>query len=323
MTCKQHTHTFLLAVLAAFALGQATASAFEQPKVYELKPKDHVVIFGDSTTVAGCKPAGFVQLLIQAVAEQIHDQGVKVSAICKNTRTTSSLLGPEGWILGRKFKTLQDAEHKPTVAIIVLGLNDSKAGPSGVEPYVKRLREAIGLLRDRKQTVILVTPSTWGGLEQTKPYAGACRALAKELECLLIDLYAVHVDHIVANTKDGRLLPSDNPTVDGVHYSEVGDTLTAGAILRALGLEAVWRKYQLQVALNRNCDVTVEPNLSVNEPYEPGAKVTLTCKPKAGMVFKSWAHTNGELIAGTEPAVTVTMDSHQHIKAVVEAATGQ
>lgn len=117
-----------------------------------------------------------------------------------------------------------------------------KAGPGGVEPYTKNLREAVGLLRERKQTVILTTPGTWGGLTQTKPYAEAARVLASELKCPLIDLYAVQSELITAHTKDGNLDPAFNPTVDGVHLSALGQKLWAETILKALGLKPEWQK---------------------------------------------------------------------------------
>ena len=231
---------FIFNLLAMLALGQATLSAFDQPAVQQLQAKDHIVIFGDSTTAGGFGPAGYGQLLTQALGEQLP--GAKLSAICKNTRTTDTLLGPTGWILGDKFETLRKAEPAPTISIIILGLNDSKAGPGGVERYTKNLREAVGLLRERKQTVVLTAPSTWGGLTQTKPYAEAARVLATELKCPLIDLYAVQSELITAHTKDGNLDPAFNPTVDGVHLSALGNKLWAETILKALGLKPEWKK---------------------------------------------------------------------------------
>jgi lysophospholipase L1-like esterase len=318
--------SLLLALLLAFA---GTASAFDQPVVQPLTANDHLVVFGDSTTASGCNPAGYVQLLIQAMNEQVP--GAKVSVICKNTRTTDSLLGPGGWILGQKFfEGLRSSEPAPTISIIVLGLNDSKAGPKGTEKYLSNLREAVGLLRDRKQTVILTTPGTWGGLEQTKPYAEAARALASELKCPLVDLYASQSALISAHTQDGKLDPVFNPTCDGVHLSAVGDTLWAGTILKAFGLKPVWQKYQLRAwvsGINGEIQIDPQPTL-VKVPYDqiakdrpaftPGAKVTLTCKPKEGMVFEKWVNPSGEVVPGGEaPILTITMDRHRHLIAQV------
>ena len=310
----------IVSILAALTLA-GTASAFEQPKAHDFTAKDHLVIFGDSTTAAGSRSAGYVQLLAQAMGEQLP--GARVSAICKNTRATDSLLGPGGWILG-KFDDLRKADPAPTVSLIVLGLNDSKAGAKGVETYVKNLREAVGLLRERQQTVILTTPGTWGGLEQTKPYAAAARALAAELKCPLIDLYAVQSELITAHTKGGKLDPAFNPTCDGVHLSAVGDTLWAGTILKAFGLKPVWQQYQLRTSVSGGGDLVIDPQPTIGKgegakdrpAYAPGTKVTLTCKPKPGMVFDKWIHTSGEVVPGGDtPILTITMDRHQAIAA--------
>ncbi len=45
--------SLLLSLLAVLALGQATLSAFDQPAIQQLQAKDHIVIFGDSTTAEG------------------------------------------------------------------------------------------------------------------------------------------------------------------------------------------------------------------------------------------------------------------------------
>ena len=307
----------LCLALLCCLIGADAVLAFDQPQVYTLKAKDHVVIFGDSTTAEGIRPTGYVELLKQAIGEQIPDQGVKVSAICRNTRATSSLMGPTGWVQ-KDCKSLLNSDQPPTLAIIVLGLNDSKGGPKGVEPYVANLRESVGLLRDMKQTVVLVTPSTWGGLTQTKPYAEACRTLATEMKCLLIDLYAVHADHIVANTKDGKFLPGTKPTWDDVHLSVVGNTLSASAILRAIGLKPVWQKYQLQVSARPvgiayqagKASISVQP---VQPFYAPGTKITLTMQPEAGHAFNRWYTFEQAEIKETTPALTFTIDRHMWI----------
>ena len=53
-------------------------SAFEQPPIYQLKPKDQVLILGDSTTAGGVLVAGYVRLVDQAQHEQRPGQGIVV-----------------------------------------------------------------------------------------------------------------------------------------------------------------------------------------------------------------------------------------------------
>ncbi|MEI8122994.1 MAG: hypothetical protein WCI20_13185 [bacterium] len=70
---------FCLAMLFCLA-GSGVAHAFEQPKVYDLKPKDQVMIIGDSTSTDAYDVAGYVRLVDQAINEQIPEMGVVVRA---------------------------------------------------------------------------------------------------------------------------------------------------------------------------------------------------------------------------------------------------
>jgi len=53
-----HIITFLAMLTLA-----VPASAFEQSKVYDLKPNERVLILGDSTTWDGTSEAGYVRLV--------------------------------------------------------------------------------------------------------------------------------------------------------------------------------------------------------------------------------------------------------------------
>ena len=293
-------HTLLTALLFCFT-GLASASAFEQPQIYQLKPKDTVLVIGDSTTADGLKPAGYVRLVEQALSEQIPDQDVGISGLGYPMKTTAIL---DGQIAN--VKKLLEKGNGPTVVIINLGLNDSKAKEKGVDLFTENLRKAIGELQAMKVAAIICAPTTWGGLTQTKPYAEAARALATETKCLLIDLYAVHADHIVANTKDGKLLPGTDPTRDGTHLNGIGETLSAGAVLQAFGLKPVWKEYQLRTMSRDQGKITIDPDLPF---YEPGAKITLTAIPADGELFKFWSGDH----QGSEAKTTVTMDRHRII----------
>jgi hypothetical protein len=69
-----------------------TAWAFDQPKVYELKTNDQVLILGDSTTADGLLPAGYVPLTDQAQREQRPDLHVKVDGIGYAMSTSADVL---------------------------------------------------------------------------------------------------------------------------------------------------------------------------------------------------------------------------------------
>ena len=292
--------------------GAGTAVAFDQPQVYTLKPKDRIMVFGDSTTVGGVGVAGYVQQISQALKEQLSDKDVTITAICKNTRTTNTLLGKGGWVVGLKDK--QGQPDFPTVGIINLGLNDSKQGVAGVKPFCDNLRQAIALLREMKVDPILCTPTLWCGLTQTKPYGEAARALAAELKVPLIDLYEAYSDHVTRNMRDGKVLPgtglfdTEEPVI-GLHLGVLGETLSARTILQGLGLKPVWQKYQLRLTVAGKGQVTAEPKQPF---YEPRAKVALKFVPEAGSTFKRWFNWEGT-VRETAAQFTLTMDRHHWI----------
>ena len=81
----------ILSLLAALTLA-GTASAYDQPEVYRLKPKDHLLIMGDSTTARGIPVAGFVPLIDQAQREQLPELGAKVSGLGYDMSTSRDLI---------------------------------------------------------------------------------------------------------------------------------------------------------------------------------------------------------------------------------------
>jgi len=304
---------FCLAMLFCLA-GSGTVVAFDQPQVYQLKPKDRVCIMGDSTTVDGFAVGGYAQQVIQALKEQIPDQNIVVNARCRSTRKADSFVG---WV--EELKTKIGASDFPTVVIGNFGLNDSGAGEKGLAPYTDHLRRAVALLREMKVTPILCTPTTCNGLDRTKLYAEAVRTLTAELKVPLIDLYAAHAEQIVKNTIDNKIQPGTSPVRDGTHLTIVGETLSASAFLKAFGLKPVWQKYQLRVGTYKigtrgsaGGKITLEPDQPF---YAPDAKVTLTFLPDPGNTFTRWFNYEGIVITETTTKLTVTMDRHKWIMA--------
>jgi hypothetical protein len=127
--------------------------------------------------------------------------------------------------------------------MINLGLNDSKGGEANVPVYEKWVRQYVEELRGIKMNVILCTPTLWGGLNPTKSYAAAVRRVANEMKCPLIDLNAAHADAFEQKKPLTR---------DGVHLNTAGEVLSASTILRAFGLKAEWKRYQLRISARRN-----------------------------------------------------------------------
>jgi hypothetical protein len=170
-------------------------------------------------------------------------------------------------------------------------------------------------LRERKQTVILTTPTLWCGFDQTKPYAEAARKLAEELKCPLIDLYAAYADYCTSNMKDGKMLPgtglfdTEEPVI-GLHLGVRGNTLSAQTILRALGLKPEWKMYQLCLTVKGKGRIKADPEPTgdrARPAYAPGTKVTLTFTPDAGFKLARWFNFEGT-VKETTPTLTVTTD---------------
>ena len=55
-------------------------AAFDQPKVYDLKPNERILILGDSTTHDGNTVGGYVRLVDQAFQEQAPERKAAIRA---------------------------------------------------------------------------------------------------------------------------------------------------------------------------------------------------------------------------------------------------
>lgn len=309
-----------LLVACVLCVLPGSATAMDQPVIHQLKAGDRVLVLGDSTTADGVQIAGHVRLVDQALQEQAPELKASVSGAGWVAKPSGSLLGKrpnndsnnvenlsEGMI-GRVIQTAIAKGQGPTVVLINLGLNDQRLN-LGTEQYAQNLRAATTHIRALGVTVILCTPTTMRGIAMMEPYAKAVRELATELKCPVIDLHAVHVDHIVAHTRDGKLDPAESPTRDACHLSGVGEGLSARAMLQAFGLKPVWKQYQLraQVGADRGT-LAIDPQLPL---YPPGTEVTLALTVKPGFTFKSWTLD----ATGTELTTKVVMDRHRVISA--------
>jgi len=333
---------FCLAMLFCLA-GAGTVGAFEQPKVYDLKPKDQILILGDSVTADGQCAAGFVRLIDQAQHEQVPELGVVVRAIGAYGEKLPDF--PRGFAY---IVEMTKKPNPPTVAIIALGLNDSGAKEKGLPAFTDQMRKAVTQLREAKLTVILCT--TTGALAGWRLYSDAVRTVATEMKCPLIDLSAVYIDNVIKHcpkkeTQDKiapEFLPGFDPHRDHCHLNMYGETLSASTFLKAFGLKPVWQKYQIRTSVNRKGHrpytgegtIKIEPELPSNGPtpalcgnqtwpleqqaYAPGTKVTLTVLPAAGNTFNRWYTLEEGTLKETSPSLTITIDRHTWIYAEVK-----
>ena len=335
---KQHLACLILAATMAMS---GTAFALEQPKVYDLKPNERILILGDSTTYDGTSHGGYVRLAEQGIQEQSPD----LKVVIRSWGGYGLPLVPENPAkrlpFAEQWKALLGHPNAPTTVMINLGLNDSKEG--NVPNYEKWLRQYVVELRGIKMNVVLCTPTLWGGLDQMKPYAEAVRRVATEMKCPLIDLYAAHAAAFEQKKSTRR---------DGAHLNMAGEVCSATAILKAFGLKAEWKKYQLRITIGREgcatgieggafggpftgnpksvlADPPAQPtpaselenpknlwlaNWSAQQPaYAPGTKVTLRLDPASGRVFHSWTDFQGQIPNNAPETLTITMDEHKWV----------
>ena len=338
---------FCLAMLFCLA-GSGMAHAFEQPKVYDLKPKDHVLILGDSITTDGQCTGGFVRLVDQVQHEQLPELGAIVRAIGGYGARMPAFPGGFDYVVKMAQKP-----NPPTVAIIALGVNDSGGGEKEMSVYTDKMRKAVTQLREAKMTVILCT------LIGTRPhwisYSEAVRTIAVEMKCPLIDLSAAYIDNMNKNTpnknKPDDFLPGTYPHRDGVgHLNMYGEILSATTFLKAFGLKPVFTKYHIRCGgrmenggfrtdeLGQNYygggKVKVEPEMATISPpptnpgweanwpmeqqsFTRGTKVTLTATPNAGNTFLRWERSDPNMVfPETSPKLTVTIEENMWIAAV-------
>ena len=326
----------LLAALAALALA-GTASAYEQPKVYDLKPNERVLIIGDSTTYDGNTVGGYVRLVDQGIQEQAPERKAAFRS-CAGYGATMAPERPEKrQTYGDYLKPFLGHPNAPTTVMFNLGLNDSGRGEAFVPTYEKWVRLYVEELRAIKLNVILCTPTLGAG----SSYVEAVRRVATEMKCPLIDLNAAHT---------AALLQKKSTRRDPLHLNMTGDILSASTILKGFGLKAEWKKYQLRVSsrpntyatsvegwcgapLNGNTKcVVVEPALSEGKPeleklslwnanwpteqaaYAPGTKVTLKLDPASGRIFHHWGDFGDNLLPKDAPAtLTIIMDGHRGV----------
>ena len=324
--------------LGAQAAEPPKVAAYEQPKVYDLKLHERVLIIGDSTTYDGNHIGGYVRLVDQGIQEQAPERKAAIRSQAGYGATLAPERPEKRQTFGEWFKPVQGHPNAPTTVMFNLGLNDSGRGEANVPNYEKWLRLYVEELRAIKLNVILCTPTLGAG----SSYVEVVRRVATEMKCPLIDLHAAHTAASEQKKCTRR---------DPLHLNMTGDILSASTILKGFGLKAEWKKYQLRVssrpngwstsnegvgassltAGNTKC-VVVEPALSEGKPeleklglwnanwpteqaaYAPGTKVTLKVDPASGRIFHHWGDLNDDLVPKDAPAtLTIIMDGHRGV----------
>lgn len=140
------------------------------------------------------------------------------------------------------------AHQQPDVVLMFFGVNESFAGPEGLDTYRDALRGLIVDIRSQRfnavapPRVMLVSPAA----QEEAPgvavdiaqrnrdlalYTGAMREVAEELDVGFTDLFA---------PTRAIMQGSDRPlTFNGIHFNAYGHLVMAGLLLRGLGITEI------------------------------------------------------------------------------------
>jgi lysophospholipase L1-like esterase len=199
------------------------------------RKKKRVVFFGDSVTQEAPLPDGYVSQL-------------------------ESLGGPvAGWELigagvgGDRVTSLRDRAdadvliYGPQTVVVYVGVNDCgffKWVPTvgGTEPatYERELAALVRKFRQQGIRVVLCTPAVIGEKRpgenemdaSLEAYVRACRAVAGQEGCPLVDLRAAFNDYL--RTHNPQNQPKGILTTDGVHLTRAGNALVARELHKVL-----------------------------------------------------------------------------------------
>ena len=199
-----------------------------------VKSGDKIAFLGDSITQQGNGPAGYVNLVMDA----LNANGIKAVKI------------PAG-ISGHKSNNMLERldrdvlKKKPQHMTLSCGVNDVWHGKRGVplDQYKKNITQIVEKAQAAGIKVYILT-STMITENAKNPaniklagYNAFLRQLAKEKNCVLVDLSKDMQDQIAAIKKKYPKFKSGNAlTYDGVHMNPMGNMMMANGVLKGFGL---------------------------------------------------------------------------------------
>jgi len=204
-----------------------------------------VVLFGDSTTA----PRGPLRVFAQLLAEELPGRGVQAKVI-------NAGVGGNTTTMARKRFERDVLAHKPDVVTLFFGLNDAavdvwkdaKTPRVPLEQFEQNLRYFVEKLRALGAKCILMTPNPMAWTAELtkmygkppydvndpdgfniilKDYAASVRAIAKDENVPLIDVYALFQERAKEGSLHALLL-------DGMHPNDLGHRIIAHEVMTHL-----------------------------------------------------------------------------------------
>jgi len=208
----------------------------------DLQSGDRIIFLGDSITMQGDQPGGYVTIVRDTLTIRHPDLGLEIIG---------------AGIGGNKVPDLQERLHRdvisrrPTIVFVYIGINDvwHSIKPQGGTPrdrYEAGLRSILGRITGSGARAVLCTPSVIGERHDgtnsldtmLDEYAAASRRVAWELEIPLLDLRKAFLKHL-QDYNGEKNLERGILTYDGVHLSDEGNRLVAEQVLKALGERSI------------------------------------------------------------------------------------
>ena len=192
---------------------------------------DRIAFLGDSITKGGNRIGGYVNLVMD---------GLRVNGIDAEKIPAGVSGNKSNQMLARLDSVLA---KKPDILLLSCGVNDVWHGKNGVKlpDYQRNITAIVEKAQAAGVEVCILTATMIkedagnSFNKQLIPYNEFLRRLAKEKNCLLIDLNDAMQKEISGVKKvtpfDGNIL-----TVDGVHMNALGNIMMAKSILRAFGM---------------------------------------------------------------------------------------
>jgi len=201
-----------------------------------LKTNDRIIFFGDSITLLGVDPNGYITIIKDSLAKKNPDVEIIGKGIGGN-KVPDLLARIDADVIAQK----------PTIVVVYIGINDVwhfvTPGITGTPKniYEAGLEKIIGKIQQAGARVILCTPSVIGekknGANQQDAmldeYSEISRRAAKKMKAELCDLRIAFINYLKTHNPDDA--EQGILTKDKCHLNDEGNRLVAGEMLKLLG----------------------------------------------------------------------------------------
>ena len=252
---------FVGLLFGAALLSSATLSA-----EIVVKNGDKIGFLGDSITAQGnSMHCGYINLVITAL--QVNGvKAVKVPAGISGHKSNQMLARMDKDVLAKK----------PQHMTLSCGVNDVWHGKRGVplDQYKVNIRKIVEKAQAAGVKVYILTATMISENQQAKnnqkliAYNDFLRQLAKEKNCVLVDLNKDMQAEIAAIKKKYPNFKGNYLTVDGVHMNPLGNMMMARGILKAFGLTDAQLAKAYSAWMDRKYTMRINFNVSVKEYME-------------------------------------------------------